>query len=108
MLNEERKRIILDITNERKSITIIELIEILNASESTVRRDLSDMDKKGLLKKVHGGAISLNNDILYAIGPYSQNNFFPIFPPIFNILIVSFFVFLVYNNWYKKWKNLNN
>ena len=64
MLNEERKRIILDITNERKSITIIELIEILNASESTVRRDLSDMDKKGLLKKVHGGAISLNNDIL--------------------------------------------
>ena len=64
MLNEERKRIILDITNERKSITIIELMEILDASESTVRRDLSDMDKKGLLKKVHGGAISLNNDIL--------------------------------------------
>lgn len=64
MLNEERKRIILDITNERKSITIIELMKILNASESTVRRDLSDMDKKGLLKKVHGGAISLNNDIL--------------------------------------------
>ena len=63
MLNEERKRIILDITNERKSITIIELMEILDASESTVRRDLSDMDKKGLLKKVHGGAISLNNDI---------------------------------------------
>ncbi len=27
MLNEERKRIILDITNERKSITIIELME---------------------------------------------------------------------------------
>lgn len=46
MLNEERKRIILDITNERKSITIIELMEILDASESTVRRDLSDMDKK--------------------------------------------------------------
>ena len=76
MLNEERKRIILDITNERKSITIVELMEILDASESTVRRDLSDMDKKGLLKKVHGGAISLNiakyaaslikdNDVVY-------------------------------------------
>ena len=41
-----------------------ELMEALNASESTIRRDLSDMDAKGLLKKVHGGAVSLNRKIV--------------------------------------------
>lgn len=31
----------------------------LGVSESTVRRDLTDMEKRGLLRRVHGGAISL-------------------------------------------------
>lgn len=63
MLNEERKRIILDITNQRKSVSVNELMEELKASESTVRRALIQMDKQGLLKKVHGGALSLDGDI---------------------------------------------
>ncbi|MDO4501066.1 MAG: DeoR/GlpR family DNA-binding transcription regulator [Erysipelotrichaceae bacterium] len=63
MLNEERKRIILNITNERKSVSVSDLMELLDASESTIRRDLADMDKNGLLKRVHGGAISLENSI---------------------------------------------
>lgn len=63
MLNEERKRIILDITNKRKSVSVNELMEELKASESTVRRDLIQMDKQGLLKKVHGGALSLDEKI---------------------------------------------
>lgn len=63
MLNEERKRIILEITNEKKSVSVSELMSALNTSESTVRRDLNDLDQKGLLKKVHGGALSLERDI---------------------------------------------
>lgn len=34
-----------------------ELCEALNASESTIRRDLNEPDKQGKLNKVHGGAI---------------------------------------------------
>ena len=64
MLNEERKRKIVDITNERKSVTINELMEILGASQSTIRRDLSELNHAKMLKKVHGGAISLKNNIL--------------------------------------------
>ena len=63
MLNEERKRKIVDITNERKSVTINELMEILGASQSTIRRDLSELNHAKMLKKVHGGAISLKNNI---------------------------------------------
>ncbi len=64
MLNEERKRKIVDITNERKSVTINELMDILKASQSTIRRDLSELNHAKMLKKVHGGAISLKNNIL--------------------------------------------
>lgn len=64
MLNEERKRKILNIINERKSVTISELMEILDASQSTIRRDLSELNREQLLKKVHGGAVSLKNGIL--------------------------------------------
>lgn len=64
MLTEERKRRILEILEMKDHISVSELMEILNVSESTIRRDLSDMDSKGLLKKVHGGALSLNQKIV--------------------------------------------
>ena len=63
MLNEERKRKIVTITNERQSVTIPELMEILGASQSTIRRDLNELNNSRMLKKVHGGAVSLKNGI---------------------------------------------
>ncbi len=63
MLTEERHSIILDMINNRKSITVSELCEILKTSESTIRRDLNTMAEKGLLNKVHGGAIALNDTL---------------------------------------------
>lgn len=33
------------------------LCELLNASESTIRRDLEDMESNGLIDRVHGGAV---------------------------------------------------
>lgn len=63
MLNEDRKRRIVTITNERQSVTIPELMEILGASQSTIRRDLNELNNSRMLKKVHGGAVSLKNGI---------------------------------------------
>ncbi|SFD21622.1 DeoR/GlpR family DNA-binding transcription regulator [Ruminococcus albus] len=64
MLTEERHSIILNSVNSKKSVQLSELCELLNASESTVRRDLNALAEKGLLLKVHGGAISVNDSFV--------------------------------------------
>lgn len=56
MLAEKRFAKILDLLTEKRSATVQELCEALNASESTVRRDLTELDRLGKLNKVHGGA----------------------------------------------------
>lgn len=56
MLLEERLNEILCILEQKRTVTVQELTEILNASESTIRRDLTVLHRKGLLVKVHGGA----------------------------------------------------
>ena len=58
MLTRDRQKIILQMVNTNGSATAAELMERLDASESTVRRDLNAMDKAGLLTKVHGGAVA--------------------------------------------------
>lgn len=57
MLTEKRQAIILDTVIKQKSVQVSELCKTLNTSESTIRRDLTALDKKGMLKKVHGGAV---------------------------------------------------
>ena len=57
MLAEERFSLILDLLARQRTATVQELCEALNASESTIRRDLNELDKQGKLNKVHGGAI---------------------------------------------------
>ena len=63
MLAEERFSRILNIIDSMGSATVQQLMDELDASESTIRRDLVAMDKKGYLTKVHGGAISNNSNI---------------------------------------------
>lgn len=58
MLAEERFSKILSIIETEGSATMHELMTALDASESTVRRDLNTMDDNGLLTKVHGGAVA--------------------------------------------------
>ena len=60
MLSEERFEVILKLLEEKNTVTVNELVEKLNTSESTIRRDLNHLDKEKKLKKVHGGATSLN------------------------------------------------
>ena len=62
MLTEERYAAILRILAEKKAVTVQELTRALDASESTVRRDLSALHKSGRLYKVYGGATSIDNN----------------------------------------------
>lgn len=58
MLTEERFVKILSILESMGSVTVQQLMTELDASESTIRRDLTALDASGQLIKVHGGAIS--------------------------------------------------
>ena len=61
MLAEERFHEILQLINERRTITVQELTELLGTSESTIRRDLAVLHNQGRLVKVHGGATALDS-----------------------------------------------
>ena len=56
MLAEERFSIILNLLEKQRAVTVIELAQHLNTSESTIRRDLIILAQQGKLNKVHGGA----------------------------------------------------
>ena len=64
MLTEQRHEIILNLLSEKGSITVTELKELLNTSESTIRRDLNTLDEQGRLTKVFGGAVEKSNGVL--------------------------------------------
>ncbi len=57
---EERKAKILSILDEQGSISTNDLIELLDTSRETIRRDLNEMAQKGQLIKTHGGAVAVD------------------------------------------------
>ena len=64
MLTEERFSRIQAIVDSEGSVTVTDLVQRLNISESTVRRDLAAMAEKGMLNKVYGRAISASRPIM--------------------------------------------
>lgn len=63
MLTEQRQAMILELLEKQKSITVFEIKKLLDISESTIRRDLNQLDKEGKLQKVFGGAVALDNEV---------------------------------------------
>ncbi|HFR3264252.1 TPA: ZmpA/ZmpB/ZmpC family metallo-endopeptidase [Streptococcus suis] len=61
ILKSERKQIILERIHSQQFVRLEELIEVLNTSESTVRRDLDELENEGKLRRVHGGAEAPGN-----------------------------------------------
>ncbi len=64
MLNEERRRRIQEIISQKKRILVKEISQIFNISEVTIRKDLEILEKRGILTKVHGGAILNQSSII--------------------------------------------
>ncbi|WP_249872628.1 DeoR/GlpR family DNA-binding transcription regulator [Oceanobacillus saliphilus] len=56
MITEERYSFILEQLNESGIVKANELMVSLNCSESTIRRDLAQLEKSGALVRIHGGA----------------------------------------------------
>ena len=55
----ERQKIILSVVQEKPVATVAEIVELTNASEATIRRDIAALDVKNRLKRVRGGAEAL-------------------------------------------------
>lgn len=59
MLASRRHEIILSLLRTEGAVTVSYLVEEFGVSLETVRRDLLLLEKEGLLRRVHGGAVSL-------------------------------------------------
>jgi DeoR family fructose operon transcriptional repressor len=53
----ERRRQILTVARQDGRVAVAELSERLQVAPETVRRDLADLEKQGLVQRVHGGAL---------------------------------------------------
>lgn len=61
MLKKERLLKIVDLVNKNKMVTTSELMDQLNVSDMTIRRDLDELNKSGKLIRLHGGAQSIDS-----------------------------------------------
>ena len=58
MLAEERFSLIMEQLNRKRTVTVQELCEALNTSESTIRRDLTELDRLGIAPPTALGSAS--------------------------------------------------
>jgi DeoR/GlpR family transcriptional regulator of sugar metabolism len=63
VLVEERRQKVMDLVSRRGFIALADLAEAVEASESTIRRDLEHLHQQGVLKRTHGGAIYLGDGL---------------------------------------------
>lgn len=70
MLAEQRYREIMNLLSKEGSVKSGTIRQKLGVSGETVRRDLEAMEDQGLLRRIHGGAISLEDSA--ASSPYTS------------------------------------
>src|SRR6476620_8817540 len=59
MLARQRQARILERVREDGAVRVADLVRELGVSDMTVRRDLEQLDDRGLVEKVHGGATTV-------------------------------------------------
>ncbi|MTH53501.1 DeoR family transcriptional regulator [Bacillus mangrovi] len=61
MFSEERQLKIIDFITSHSRASVQDLSNFLQVSESTIRRDLKELQKNNQIHRTHGGAVSLDN-----------------------------------------------
>lgn len=64
MLKEERFANILKIVNESGYVSLHDLMNLTNSSESTIRADLVELGKEGKIIRLRGGAQAINKNVV--------------------------------------------
>ena len=57
MLNEERRRAILEILNREGRVLVLDLAKRFATSQVTIRKDLEELHAHGVIHRTHGGAL---------------------------------------------------
>ncbi|MCM8710035.1 DeoR/GlpR family DNA-binding transcription regulator [Clostridium sp. SYSU_GA19001] len=57
MLAVERRKKIIEMLKEKKSVMVTELSRLFEVTEETIRRDLEKLENEGHLKRTYGGAV---------------------------------------------------
>lgn len=60
MHESERHLLILSVLQEKPMATVRELVELTQSSEATIRRDISALDRQQKLRRLRGGAKTIN------------------------------------------------
>jgi DeoR/GlpR family transcriptional regulator of sugar metabolism len=60
MLAGQRQNLILEAVNRNGGAKVSDLVELLGVSDMTVRRDITVLDRRGLVARVHGGATAVD------------------------------------------------
>ena len=63
MLAEQRRSRLLELVRIRHFASLPELAEALAVSESTIRRDLDQLEEMGAARRIHGGSHTLLEDV---------------------------------------------
>lgn len=56
LLKENRQEKIVEMIEQNGSVKVNEIMELLNVSKMTVRRDLAELEEMDKIKRIHGGA----------------------------------------------------
>jgi DeoR family transcriptional regulator of aga operon len=64
VLNEERRRAILDIVNQEGRVLVKNIAPRFNTSQVTIRKDLEILHNHGLVHRTHGGALHVRAESL--------------------------------------------
>ena len=64
MLNEERRRAILQLVNQDGRVLVADLADRFATSQITIRKDLEKMHSLGLVHRTHGGALTVQSGAL--------------------------------------------
>ncbi len=71
-LPEVRRQRLLELVRQRKSVTTAGLVDALNASIATIRRDLTALEDMNLVKRTHGGVVSVEQGQDSVTGPSAE------------------------------------
>lgn len=71
MGKNQRQDEIIRLVDRAGTVTVAEIVESMKVSDMTVRRDLIELESKGLLTRVHGGAKS-NQHLKYREIPHEE------------------------------------
>ena len=61
MYAEERQRTIVNLALRYDRVAVTELAQRFDVTTETIRRDLDVLDRRGILRRVHGGAVPAEN-----------------------------------------------